>query len=340
MTAALALGIGIGPLPGCGHATPDADEKPAAAAGQGEPAAAAASGAAGMSGPAPVDRSVVLTPDEFAKSGIVLSAATAAEYRSTTDGFGIVVPGELVAQALTDVNAAAAAARQSHAALERTLRLAGTAGADSATVREAAERQAAADAAALSLAKAKAASTLGPRFPWVAGGAATALRAFASDQVRLVRVSFPLGAFATGDPTDLRLTRLGRPVLQRPWRVAGIWAAPDDSTLPGRSYFAAIEDSDLNEGERLLATAVDSAAANVEKGVVVAASAVVVNGDRYWCYVRRSGGAFARIPVDVGRPVAGGYFVGAGIKPGDPVVTAGAGLLLARGTNAPADTDP
>jgi hypothetical protein len=57
-----------------------------------------------------------------------------------------------------------------------------------------------------------------------------------------------------------------------------------------------------------------------------------MNDGKYWCFVERQAGVFTRIPLDISRPMADGYFV-AGIKPGERIVTLGAGLLLARQTN-------
>jgi hypothetical protein len=65
----------------------------------------------------------------------------------------------------------------------------------------------------------------------------------------------------------------------------------------------------------------------------VAASAVIQSNSAYWCYIEKPAGVFVRTAVDTSRPATGGYFVSAGVQPGDTVVTAGAGLLLARETN-------
>jgi hypothetical protein len=39
------------------------------------------------------------------------------------------------------------------------------------------------------------------------------------------------------------------------------------------------------------------------------------------------------VPLDISRPMAGGYFTKDAIRPGEAIVTSAAGLLLARQTN-------
>ncbi|MGO8856608.1 MAG: hypothetical protein ACLQO1_12985 [Steroidobacteraceae bacterium] len=327
--APLVVCLCLGVVAACGRSSPLPDDAPAKTA---PPAPAASAGR-------PAD-GLVLSPQDMTNLGIVVMPAAAAQHVRQIDGFGIVVGRDAVVQALTDIVAARAAARQSHAALARMQRLAGTAGADSATARETAERQTVADDAALDLAEAKASSALGQRSPWASGTGQPLIQSLAAGRIKIIRISFPLGAFKTGAPLDLRLTRLDGQASDSTWRIPAIWAAPGDVSMPGRSYFAVVENSDLNDGERLLISAADTSSPAVQSGVFIPASALVVSGENYWCYTQRQSGAFARVAVDVSRPQAGGYFVADGIKPGDPVVTSGAGLLLAREMNSTGDTDP
>jgi hypothetical protein len=110
-----------------------------------------------------------------------------------------------------------------------------------------------------------------------------------------------------------------------------VWDAPADPGAPGRSFFALLQHTDAGEGERLLVWA-EGDAEGAESGVLVPPAAVVMSEGKYWCYVERQANVFTRIPLDISRPMADGYFV-AGIKPGERIVTLGAGLLLARQTN-------
>ena len=72
---------------------------------------------------------------------------------------------------------------------------------------------------------------------------------------------------------------------------------------------------------------------STESGVLIPETAVVISEGKYWCYVEQQPGLFTRTAIDASRPMPGGYFVKEGIAPGATVVTAAAGLLLARETN-------
>jgi hypothetical protein len=285
---------------------------------------------------------LALTPAQRTALGIELTPATASRHTEQVHGYGVVVGRDFIAQALAEVVSAAAAAQQSHAALARMQRLAGTAGADSAAARDTAQRQVTADDAALAVAQAKVSASLGRQSPWAGLRGQALMQALASSPFRMIRVSFPLGKFSSGVPTDLGLTRLdgtGAEGGAIPWRVTRIWSAPEDPALPGRSYFATVEHSDLNDGERLLASAAAGQTA-LQPGVFIPASAVIVDGDRYWCYVQRQPGVLRRVAIDISRPEPGGYFIAGGIAPNEAVVTAGAGLLLARELNPSANAEP
>ena len=67
---------------------------------------------------------------------------------------------------------------------------------------------------------------------------------------------------------------------------------------------------DVGEGERLdVWAAVDRA----ESGVIMPETAVVISEGKYWCYVEKQPGVFARTAINASRPIPGGYFVKEGI---------------------------
>ena len=115
-----------------------------------------------------------------------------------------------------------------------------------------------------------------------------------------------------------------------------MWAAPADSAIPGSSFFALLRGSTAREGEHLLAFAPVGPAV---EGAWVPASAAVLSDNRYWCYLATEPGVFVRRELDISDPLDHGYFVKQGIAPGENVVTASAGMLLARGTNPAAEAD-
>jgi hypothetical protein len=65
----------------------------------------------------------------------------------------------------------------------------------------------------------------------------------------------------------------------------------------------------------------------------------VLSGGEAWCYVQESGDVLARRHVDLARPVPNAYFQESGFEPGEHVVVAGAGLLLAREIGGAAEAD-
>ena len=277
---------------------------------------------------------VTLRPEEVAGLGITASAAAAVRYQAATSGFGVVLGHDVIAQAVADVATAQAVAAQSRAVLARMQRLAGTPGADSTEARENAARQAAVDAAALRLAKAKSSSVLGQNPPWAGREDSKLPEELAEGRAKLVRVTFPLGSVNGRAPQRLWLARLGTAGAGERWTAHGVWDAPADAGVPGRSFFALLQDIDVGEGERLLAwTAGGGDSGQAESGILIPPSAVVASDGRYWYYLERQPGEFARTPMDISRPMADGYFVQGAIKRGDLIVTSAAGLLLAREIN-------
>jgi len=276
---------------------------------------------------------VKLTPEEISNLGIETAAAAPVKYVPAKQGFGVVMSHDAIAQAVADVVTAQAGVRLSQAALARITRLDGTAGAQSAEAHESATRQAAVDAAALRLAEAKSSALFGQRPPW-AGHDDSKMRAeVAEGHANLLRVTFPLGVLTGPAPGGLRVSRLDAATVGDRWTARPVWDAPFDSGIPGRSFFAVLEHTDVGEGERVLIWATGDKSEQAESGIVVPPTAVIVIDGKYWCFVEREPGVFSRAPLDISQPMADGYFVKDGIKPGDRIVTSAAGLLLARQTN-------
>ena len=279
------------------------------------------------------DGAVVLEPELVKRLGITTAPAQAVTYKPAAEGFGLVLTHDSIAQIAADLETAAAGARQSQAALERMKRLQGGPGAVGADVLETAAKQAAADQAALTLARRKLTATFGLKFPGQGADSGGVLVALANGTFKLARITFSPGALPNGTPHGLRLFSLdsSSPSTEPALNASAVWDAPQDPTLPGRSLFALLRTADVPEGTRLDALPVSD---NGVAGVLIPASAVVVTGSQYWSYIRKGEGTFLRAPIDVDRPLAQGYFVPADkVAPGDEIVTAGAGLLLARQMN-------
>jgi hypothetical protein len=154
-----------------------------------------------------------------------------------------------------------------------------------------------------------------------------------------LRVTFPLGVLNGAAPNILRVSRLDAATAGERWTSRVVWDAPADSAVPGRSFFALLQHTDVGEGERVLIWATGDSSEPAESGILVPSSAIVVADGKYWCFVEQQPGVFSRAPLDIGRPMADGYFVKGGIKSGAPIVTLGQGLLLARQTNPSSEAE-
>lgn len=278
---------------------------------------------------------VTLTSDQVEKMGIATQPAQALDYSEEAAGFGVVVNHESIAQAVAELATAKATERLSRSSLSRAQKLDGTPGAVSADVEEAAAQKAEVDAAALTLTSRRLSSALGMNPPWKNGDKDGILQGLAAGKIKLVRLTFPLGALSGGTPARLRAAHIGA----KPgtgWKMNVVWDAPADATVPGRSFFAQLVGSDAGEGERLQVWAPTGEPVT---GVVIPAAAAVMSDGKFWCYVEKKPGTFARVELDTGRPTSDGYFVTEGVGAGDKVVTAAAGQLLAKESGSAAEPD-
>jgi len=277
---------------------------------------------------APVMLEVGLDEEEQERLGLRMEPLVQIEYEERIDGPGVVLDAEPIVQMLAERAAAEAAARQSRAASERAAALFGSDAAVSREVLEAAERQTAADEAALDVARARALVAYGAAAPWLEPARrARATTALTNGSAVVVRASFPGGFPESGAPDELTLRRVGEGGLSPSWRSSEVWTGPADPAVPGPSLLAYVEPAQgLVSGARVVAS---FGAGMPLHGVRVPSPAVVFAGGAAWCYVATDDDTFVRTEVDISRPVDDGYFQARGFTAGAPVVVAGAGLLLA-----------
>jgi hypothetical protein len=270
---------------------------------------------------------ITLKAEEIASLGITVQPATAAQFSGRISGYGVVTALDTIAQADSDFLMAQAAAAQSQAAAARARSLStGEEAAISREQLEVAQSKAAADAAALGLAERKTEAAFGLRSPWRDTATRQAvMRRLASGDAVLVRGTFP----ATGGavPRSLEISRMGTD--GKTWTAHTVWDAPADAAVPGRSFYALVDGSDLAQNERVTAAIPTGAA---QAGAKIPAKALVFGESEAWAYVQTGAQTFLRTKVDISRPLGDGYFVN-NIKPGDKLVVDGAGLLLARELN-------
>ena len=274
---------------------------------------------------------LTLSSSDSQRLGLLVVPAAPATYTPHVHGYGVVVSFSTLAQSLASVVMAQAAARQSHAALRDARALFGkpeTKHAMSREALEAAEHQDASDQAQLELAYRQEVAAFGQNAPWRAAESdSPILSRLNAGQAVLVQATFPLGVGFSATPTRFLVSHLSTQSGQSSAVANTIWDAPADPSIPGRSFFALVEGSDLAQGEHVLIVA---PIGQPLEGVAIPADAVVLSEDKAWCYIFEKPQTFRRLPIDLDRALDGGYFVARGIKPGQPVVVKGAGLLLAR----------
>ena len=270
---------------------------------------------------------VTLKPEEVKSLGIAVQAAVPAQFTGRIAGYGVVTALDTIAQADSDFLTAQAAAAQSSAAAARARSL--STGEEAAISREqveVADSKAAADAAALGLARRKTEAAFGLNSPWHDTASRSAvMRRLASGEEVLVRVTF--SAIGGAAPKRIEISRMGAD--RKSWTAHTVWDAPADAAVPGRSFYALVEGSDLAQNERVTAAIPTGTA---QPGAKIPASALVYGESEAWVYVQTAANTFLRTKVDITQPLDDGYFVST-VKPGDKVVTDGAGLLLAREIN-------
>jgi hypothetical protein len=270
---------------------------------------------------------LTLKPEEVKSLGIMVQAAAPAQFTGRISGYGLVTALDTIASADSEFLSAQAAATQSAAAAARARSL--STGEDAAISREqleVAESKAAADAAALALARRKTQAAFGLNSPWHdAAGRSSVMQRLASGAAVLVRVTFP--AIGGAAPKRIEISRMGAD--RKSWTAHTVWDAPADAAVPGRSFYALVENSDLAQNERVTAAIPTGTS---QAGAKIPAKALVYGESEVWVFVQTAANTFLRTKVDIGRPLDDGYFVNS-VKPGDKVVTDGAGLLLAREIN-------
>jgi hypothetical protein len=226
------------------------------------------------------------------------------------------------------LNAAQTAAATSSAALDRAHELFADQATVSREVLEGAQRQAAADTAALQMARSRVLATFGSGAPWLDArpGGAAILQALRAGSAVVVRAGFP-GSLQGAKPGTMTVRSLGDPA-GRQWQASAIWPGPADSSVPGPTLYGYVAQADGLAWDERLVVAV--ATGRKRSGFLLPASAVVLAGGQAWYYAVAATGQFSREPVDLDRSLAAGYFLPA-VAPGhEQAVIRGASLLLAH----------
>jgi hypothetical protein len=162
---------------------------------------------------------------------------------------------------------------------------------------------------------------------WIADGHSAQFDALASQRTALVQIALPPDLKVSAVRAPLSVAPVWARSAARPARF--ISASPQtDPTLPGATYFYAVDGQGLRAGMRV--TGQLKLGGNARDGVVLPEAAVIWHGGRAWAYEKQDATTFVRRPVSTGQELDGGWFNADGIAPGNEVVVSGAQLLLSE----------
>jgi len=281
---------------------------------------------------APRDGEVALDTATQKRLGIGLVTLAAAAAPVLETGFARALDIAPLAAIDSEIIIARAAATASAADAKRLAVLAAADQSASARAVEAARALAVADRARVELAVRRVALEFGPGAASLGdSGRALLIADIAAGRAALLRIDVPGNRPAAGAViriNDGSATILGAAASVDPrLQTAGVLAI-----LRG----AAVRDAGVG---RLLP--VTMATRGTAIGVTVPRPAVLRWHGSLWVYRQAAPGRFERIELPDARPMDAGWFVVAGVRPGDRIVAAGAGALLAaeRGSQAPAEAD-
>ena len=276
------------------------------------------------------------------RSGIVIQPLVAATHRGETMVYGQVLDLQPLIElrnrhdaAQAELIAARAAAAASRAEAERSRALYEDQRNVSLKAYQAAQAsdradQAKAEAAELNVRNVEASAR--QQFGQTLAGAAfdphsSAFSRLLARQDVLVRVTLPAAGAQASSEIEVQASGGARSpgLLVSP-------AAQADPGLAGNSFLYRVP-APLPTGASVVAYLPTSS--QPAQGVFVPSSAVVWYAGQPWVYVQDSAARFARRPLGHVAEADGGYFTSEGLKPGERVVTSGAGLLLSEEQRPP-----
>ncbi|HZM01789.1 MAG TPA: hypothetical protein VFC44_02095 [Candidatus Saccharimonadales bacterium] len=148
-----------------------------------------------------------------------------------------------------------------------------------------------------------------------------------SDEIVLVRIDVPVGEGFPASPIGARIVDLSGKTIEAKF----LGAVPAvDPALQGAGFIfvAKTKPANLLFGESVAGYL--QFAGRPVMGVAIPRNAVVRSQGAAWVYLKSGEETFTRIEIDLGQPIAGGWFVTQGVKAGDPLVTNPPQLLLSE----------
>ena len=274
---------------------------------------------------------LALNAEQRARLGIATGTLPAAEHAGAKAAFARALDVGPLAAIDSEILTARAAAAASAAEATRLSALAQQDQSASARSVQQAAAQAQADRQRVALAERRVALEFGPGLAGLdTSGRAGLIADIAARRAALLRIDIPGAASASGRVT------VGNPA--RPVMVLGP-AAAADTRVQGVALLAVLRGVGTEDAAAGRLLPAQMRGGPMLAGTIVPQAAVVRSRGQLWVYVP-NGASFTRRAIGDATPVDGGWFVTSGVRPGDTIVTSGAGALLGiENGPAPAEDD-
>ena len=155
------------------------------------------------------------------------------------------------------------------------------------------------------------------------------VQSLATSASALVLLQVPAGDMLPGSPTGARVYTLGQETNPAPGQVLGPAPAADPQ-MQGNGFICLISPNTTKLIPNTAVTGLLDFPGEPKTGVLVPRSGVVQFNGGTWVYVQIGPDEFERREVQLESPLPNGWFVTAGLKPQDKIVTTGAQQLLSE----------
>jgi multidrug efflux pump subunit AcrA (membrane-fusion protein) len=271
----------------------------------------------------------ILTLDEAGQKriGLTTELLAPAQISPEIKAYGRALEVAPLGTLVADVTAAQAAHQASQAELQRLKTLAAQNNASERAL-QTAEATAARDEAQFESARLKLVTAWGSA---IAGRAdlPAFVRSLASLESVVVRIDLPAGESLKAPPAHARLAAVSEEANSIEAELLGSAPAVDPQTQ-GQAFLFLVQPNPARLAPGAAVTGYLPVTGEPVNGVVISRSAVIRHEGAAWIYVESAGTNFVRREVSLDRPLANGWFVSSGVKPGERVVVVGAQSLFSN----------
>ena len=272
---------------------------------------------------------VILTLDAATQNvmGLQTAAVPPAQWTPQVKGYGRVLEVSPLAFLVAELTAAKAANEASQAEFTRLKTLAAQNNASQRAL-QAAEAAAVRDQAQVESARQRLLANWGSA---IAGqqDLAAFVRSLVALESALVELDLPAGEAVKTTPTGARLLTLAEGAELLAAQVIG--PAPIvDAQAQGQGFLLLVKPNPARLAPGAALTGFLSLPGEAQSGVVAPRNAVIRYNGATWVYLQTGDEIFQRIEVALDRPLEEGWFVHAGLKAQDKVVTVGAQQMLSE----------